>query len=261
MPRLARIDIYPIKSLDGQSVDSAQVLANGALADDRRYALVDRQGDFVNGKRSAAFHRLRSHVDFARQRLTLCVEGSAEAREFDLDGQRADLSAWLSDFFGQAVELVENTDGGFPDDTESPGPTLISVATLDEVGRWFGGLPLDETRARFRANLEIGGVEPFWEDRLVAEADRVVRFRIGEAELLGTNPCQRCAVPTRHPTTGEVWPGFAKKFAAQRADTLPKWSPASRYDHFYRLAVNTRRRGARPCLLRVGDEVHVGETV
>ena len=57
-------------------------------------------------------------------------------------------------------------------------------------------------RMRFRANLEIGEVPAFWEDRLYGESGTTVRFTVGAVCLEGTNPCQRCVVPTRDPLTG-----------------------------------------------------------
>jgi uncharacterized protein YcbX len=155
------------------------------------------------------------------------------------------------------VTIVENVDAGFPDDTQAPGPTVISRATLAEVASWYPGLTVEEARARFRANLEIDGVAAFWEDQLLAEGLGVVRFRIGEAELLGTNPCARCVVPSRNPVSGEPIREFAKTFARRREQSLAACAPRGRFDHFYRLAVNTRRADARPCVLRVGDEVRI----
>ena len=51
--RLAQIVIHPVKSLDGVAVPSAEVLASGALAGDREYALLDAAGYVINAKRSA----------------------------------------------------------------------------------------------------------------------------------------------------------------------------------------------------------------
>ena len=175
--------------------------------------------------------------------------------------QRAALDAWLSRYFDQPVEWVEDTAAGFPDDTDSPGPTLISTATLATVAGWFEGLSTAAARGRFRANLEIDGVEAFWEDRLVAGAGRSVRFRVGEAELWGTNPCQRCVVPSRDPCSGETTREFARLFSQHRRQLLPAWAPADRFDHFYRLAVNTRPAENRECVLRVGDDVRILEIV
>jgi MOSC domain-containing protein len=257
MPTLCRIRIFPVKSLDAQSVDEATLLPSGALLHDRRFAFVDRSGDYVNGKRFPAIQRLRSHFDPARRQLTLQVDGAGPTLTFDMRGSRAELVGWLGEYLGEPVTLAEDEDRGFPDDTESPGPTIISTATLAEVAGWFPGITVDEARDRFRANLEIAAHEPFWEDRLVAEGTGVVRFAIGEAELLGTNPCARCPVPTRNPYTGEAMREFARTFTQRRQQTLPGWAATSRFDHFYRLSVNTRPVHARASRIRVGDEVRI----
>src|SRR5581483_2540325 len=103
-------------------------------------------------------------------------------------------------------KLVENLVNGFPDDLNAPGPTVISTATLRTVASWFPGLTVDDMRLRFRANLEIDGVEPFWEDRLYGEQGESVTIRIGRVTIEGVNPCQRCVVPTRDPSTGHIVP-------------------------------------------------------
>jgi uncharacterized protein YcbX len=257
MAELVRINLHPVKSFDAQSVDRAELLACGALANDRRYALRDREGEFINGKRTPAMHLLRSTFDLALGRLALRIEGTTEIHAFDVDAERPRLNAWLSDYFSIPLEIIENTEGGFPDDTDSPGPTLLSTATLEEVAKWFDGLRLDDVRARFRANLEIDGVEPFWEDRLVAAAPQVVCFQIGAVEFLGTNPCQRCVVPTRGPHSGKPIEHFTKIFTQRRETALPDWAPSSRFDHFYRLAVNTRLAESKQGTLRVGDQVRI----
>ena len=257
MPRLSRILVYPFKSLDGQEVQQAELLPGGALVNDRRFALTNRQGDFINGKTTPALHRLRSHYDPDAGTLTLDLDGAGQRHSFDIRGDRTELAMWLSDYLHQPVTIIENADGGFPDDTESPGPTLTSTGTLTAVAAWFDGLTVAETRARFRANLEIDASEPFWEDRLVAEGLGVVRFRIGEVELLGTNPCQRCPVPTRNPYTGQPIEKFARSFAVHREEALPAWAPRDRFNHFYRLAVNTRCAQVRAGTLKVGDELTI----
>ena len=65
-------------------------------------------------------------------------------------------------------------------------------------------------------------------------------FRVGDVQMEGINPCQRCVVPTRDPETGEVDDRFQKIFIQKRQATLPEWVERSRFNHFYRLAVNTR---------------------
>jgi len=156
-----------------------------------------------------------------------------------------------------AVRIEENPINGFPDDITAPGPTVISTATLADVTNWFSGLDLAESRRRFRANLEIEDVEPFWEDLLYGEEGEAVCFQIGNVQLEGTNPCQRCIVPTRSPQTGERYTEFAAIFEKQRYEKLPDWATRSRFDHFYRLAVNTRPVASHTGTIHVGDEVRI----
>ena len=252
MAFLARILVYPIKSLDAWDLTQASVLPSGALEYDRRLAFVDADGKFVNAKRTPLIHGLRSELNAPQRRLTLEVAG--QRRAFHLDDDRKQLEAWLSDYFSLAVTLVENPEGGFPDDPDAPGPTVISTATLETVAGWFPGMSLDEARRRFRANLEIDGVEPFWEDRLYAQKDETVLFRVGDVTFAGSNPCQRCVVPSRDSFDGSVWPEFSKTVARRREESLPAWAERSRFNHFYRLAVNTRPHGA-------GGEIRVGDAV
>lgn len=257
MPRLARIQIYPFKALDPVQVSEARLLPTGALEHDRRFALVDERGDYINGKRTNRVHLLRTQFDPASGEFRVRIANSGTELVFHVDRQRDELSAWFSRYFEMPVSILENTDGGFPDDTELSGPTLISTGTLAAVAGWFAGLTIDSARLRFRANLEIDAEEPFWEDRLLAPGMGVVRFRIGEAELLGMNPCARCIVPTRDAESGTPMHGFAKEFASRRRESLPAFAPADRFDHFYRLALNTKPGASRPVTIRSGDEVDI----
>lgn len=255
MPTLSRICIYPIKSLDPVMVPQARVLRSGALQHDRRWALVDASGKVINGKRTPLVHRLR--VEYAEHfhAATFAFEGNTAT--FQLDADPHPLEQWLSQVvFDQPVRLLENQTTGYPDDTEAPGPTVISTATLGAVSQWFSPLNVDLARLRFRANLEIDCFEAFWEDRLYGPAGSAVEFTVGQVRFAGTNPCARCVVPTRDAYTGEVTPQFVANFTRHRQATLPPWADRSRFDHFYRLAVNTHLMGP-PGIIALGDEVRI----
>jgi uncharacterized protein len=256
LPKLSRITIYPVKSLDGLSVNRARILPSGALEHDRQYAIIDSEGWFVMGKRTPQVHAIRSTFDLEANAVTAWKEGTDVSRRFHLDRDRASLNSYLSDALGLDVSLHENPEAGFPDDIEAPGPTVLGSGTVEAVAGWFGLEP-DDIRARFRANLEIGGVEPFWEDRLFAGRGSVVRFRVGDVVFEGTNPCQRCVVPSRSQITGDAISGFQKTFAERRKASLPAWADISRFDHFYRLAVNTRLAASGPGIIRLGDTIEI----
>ncbi|MBD2353046.1 MOSC N-terminal beta barrel domain-containing protein [Tolypothrix sp. FACHB-123] len=259
MPYLAKIVLYPIKSLDGVEVENVTVLPSGALKGDREFALFDEDGNVVNGKRHAKIHLLRTEFSLAQRTLSLQVPGSDSPRIFHLDRERQHLEATFSDFFGFAVTLGQNLEMGFPDDRNCPGPTVVSTATLTEVASWFPDMTVAQMRRRLRANIEIGGVPAFWEDRLFShQSDATVSFRIGDICFLGIQPCQRCVVPTRHPDSGKADSNFQKIFVQQRQATLPDWAAASRFNHFYKLTVNTQLSAPSVGkILQVGNEVAI----
>lgn len=263
MAYLERINIYPVKSVEGIPVTRARVLAGGALEHDRRFAILDAQGDLVNGKRTPAVHRLRLDYDRSTATVVLRSADGPTANGAATGGEFRGGAGMASEWLGRSLELagparlIENALTGFPDDTDSPGPTVIGSATLAAVAAWFG-LTVAEVRGRFRPNLEIAGVEPFWEDRLFGAAGHDVEFAVGGVRFAGTNPCARCPVPTRWVATGEVGPepAFAKLFAQRRHASLPAWAEAARFDHHYRLATNTRL-----ATIGAAGEIAVGDTV
>ncbi|MEM7554339.1 MAG: MOSC N-terminal beta barrel domain-containing protein [Cyanobacteria bacterium P01_A01_bin.84] len=257
MPYVAKICIYPIKSLDGVEVNQAKVLASGSLEYDRQYAIFDEQGKFVNAKRYAKIHLLRTKFDLESSTVSLSVANSSMKENFHLQADMKALEAWLSGFFGFGVKLQENLVMGFPDDTVSPGPTIISNATIKEVASWYENISEDQMRRRLRTTIEIDGVPAFWEDRLFSEHGSSVLFKVGNIDFFGINPCQRCIVPTRNAVTGERSLNFQKVFIDKRQETLPEWVTRSRFNHFYRLSVNTKladgENGNK--IIRVTDEV------
>jgi uncharacterized protein YcbX len=261
MPRLSRITIYPIKSLDGYTVAATELMEAGPILGDRRWAIVDPMRQFVNGKRTAAVHPIRATFQQDGAVVTLSREG-LEGERFVLPDDAGRAGEWLSEAIGRKCLLIENLAIGFPDDADAAGPTLVSTSSLERVAAWFE-LELDEVRRRFRANLEIDAAEPFWEDRLVATETGPITFAIGSVWFRGRTPCQRCVVPSRDSATGDVISGFAKTFSAHRQEELPSWAPAEAFNHFYRLTLNTSLDPSMegPRRIRVGDELRIDVTL
>lgn len=239
-PHVSRLYVYPIKSLDREECDRANILESGAIEGDRTWAIFDLKGNFVNGKRNSKIHNLRSVFNLDSNTVSIHTQAENLTKTFNLNHQQEDFNQWLSQYFGFEVVISQNRVMGFPDDTISPGATIISTATIEEIASWYPELEVDDIRRRFRANIEIGGVPAFWEDCLFTDADSVIKFRVGEVEFMGVNPCQRCVVVTRDPQTGKAYPQFQKIFVEKRKETLPTWSERSRFNHFFRLAVNTK---------------------
>jgi uncharacterized protein YcbX len=261
-PRLANIRLHPIKSLDPVYLKVARIGPGGGLEHDRTWALFSADGQWVNGKRTAALHLIRAVYTPDVTSVTLSVPGDRRKipmKTFAFPGEVAAASEWFSYFFEQSITVRYSPDG-FPDDTIANGPTIVSTASLQAVCELFSGMALEEARQRFRTTLEIDGAQTFWEDQLFGVEERsATRFRIGEVNFEGSNPCARCPVPPRNPFTGEIIPGFQKRLSDFRRANLPAWAPEARFDHYYRLATNTRVAPTESGkILRLGDPVVLG---
>ncbi len=257
--RLTRIRIYPIKSLDGLDLDRVSLRGLGGLVGDREYRIVDELGRVMNGKR-AGETIIRIRARFGSKGRVVNLEKEDSDGRFWLPDDLSELGFWLGTPFGEAVRVERNTTTGFPDDTDASGPTIISRATLLAAASWFLW-DEEEARRRFRANLEVDGVPAFWEDGLFGEKGEQRTVKIGDAVIEAVNPCARCTVPSRDSDTGRIEdPAFAKNFAQRRRENFPSWARASRFDHFYRLAVNTRVPASQAGrTIAVGDIVELAQ--
>jgi len=250
---LHKILIFPFKSLDPVEVDEVEITPGGTLKNDRRFALFRKKDQKVVSKKwETKLYKVRSIFDLNKEEVVFSYGGVEKGFKFS---QKGDIEKFFSDLLEYEVELREDTFRGFPDDLEAYGPTVVARSTIIEVGSWFN-LPEEESRMRFRTNLELDGenLPPFWEDKLYGKKGEVVWFQIGEVLIGGVNPCRRCPIPTRDPLTGETNKNFKKLFEEMRIKTLPPWAERSRFDTYYRLTVNTviplDQAGKR---LRVGD--------
>lgn len=254
MAHIEDLRIYPVKGLDGMAVEESRVLDGGTLAHDREFALFDGDGDVMNGKRSARIHELDTEFDPSTTELEVrAPDGTERTFRLDADGDR--VSAWFSDYFEVPLTLERDASLGFVDRREM-GPSVVSTATLEAVADWFDDLSVESVRRRLRANVEVGGVPAFWEDRFVGE--EAPSFAVGDLRFDGVTPCGRCVVPSRDPDTGETIDGFRERFVSKRRETFPEWADDGAFDHFYSLMILSRvpevDRGEP---VQVGDEVTV----
>src|SRR5260370_11929308 len=134
-PRLANIRLHPIKSLDPIHVKEARFGPGGGLELDRAWALYSADGQWVNGKRTAATHLIRAAFAPDVNSVTLSVPGDSRnmpARTFAFPGDAASASQWISKFFEQPITVRYSPDG-FPDNPIPPLPPIHSTALLQTL--------------------------------------------------------------------------------------------------------------------------------
>jgi uncharacterized protein YcbX len=317
MPYLSGITIYPVKSLDGFGLAEATVLPSGALMHDRRWRLIDTEGRVVNAKRTSRFHSIRARfegMDDESNRISQPSSGhfvtlwmghdldqmsddSQSAETFPLIPGSEGPCEWLSDALQEHVFLEERVEGGFPDDRDAAGPTVISTETLGEVARWFGWNDA-EARRRFRMNLELTAepdqlssgksqdskvlYNPFWEDSLACPVQKMNSisslsegddsldylpvgepdvFSIGRIYFRPTGACRRCVVPSRDTRTGKQIKLFRDVFEARRYHGLRQDVDTRDWQDYYRLGLNTSvLRSPTGGQITIGDELKLLQT-
>ena len=237
-PVLSRITIYPVKSLDGISLEKAMITEGGCLLHDREYALSDEHGNFIIGKTNPLVHSLRSTIDFEKDIISFRQQHETTWNQFHLQQEKSSIESYLAGYFGIRTLVHQNKNGRFMDMPDVSGITVVSTSSLASVSEWFNNMDIDVIRKRFRATVEIDGVPAFWEDHLFSKEKKAIEFKIGDVTMFGMGPRARCVVPTRDPATGEVIHAFAKTFARQRAASQPGWSTLNEYGHHYYLTVN-----------------------
>jgi hypothetical protein len=274
MPELSRIRVYPIKALDGVEVDAVSVRGEGWIEYDRRFALFDADGDYVNARRNELVHGIGADFDLDAGTVELRAEGSTVRADLDGLDENDEVAAWLSEYFDEPVTVeragkanfTDSAGGLVPTRISATGPTVVGAETLREVAAWYEGITVEGIRRRLRTNLELAGGEPFWEDRLFTDPDHAVEFTVGDVTLHGILSKPRCVTPSRDPDTGERTEDFSATFVENRRETFPDWADPDHlgqhveYDpegYFYLTVVTRIPASEAGATLSVGDGVEV----
>jgi uncharacterized protein YcbX len=236
--RLSEIYCYPIKSARGHRLETA-VMDDFGLRGDRRWMLIDEDGQFLSQRRVPQMALL--DVEPTPDGLRLTMDGemievatpgaeaervSATVWEHSLLAPLAAATAnhWLSDRFAQALRLVycpRDSQRPVDPDYAPPGqrvafsdgfPLLIvSQASLDDLN---ARLPTPVPMDRFRPNLVISGADAYAEDNWT-------ELCVGDVRLSLVKPCSRCAVPGidqqsagRDPHINRVLAGYRRRDGA-----------------------------------------------
>ncbi len=260
-PSITRIRIYPIKSLDYVELQEAEIGIQ-SLRYDREFALLASDGRFMNGKRSGRVNELKTSYDLPNQLVTFVPRAGGEPRSFQMTEQKHELESFLGQFFGEPVSLVHSTTGKLMDIPVASSVTIVSEASLTSLHQDFTDRSLEDVCLRFRVNIEITGVDAFWEESLIGKPGTGTRFTAGEVEMIAISPRARCNVPPRDPLTGVPDKTFIKTMMKSRQRSLPEGSFIPSYGSLYHLTINTYLSEAQKGKwLRVGDQITIIEEV
>jgi len=256
-PVVSHIRIYPIKSLDGIELRSAEV-GTRSLLHDREFAMLADDGRFVNGKRTGRVNQLKASYDLNDYRVSFSERNASEETSFHLINDKEMIESWLSDFFGMKISFLRNMEGRLLDIPDKSCVTLLSTESLEYLSENMKGYAVDDLRLRFRASVEIAGAAPFWEEKLADRNGQPVSYRIGDVRIEGIKLRARCNVPPQHPFTGELDKTFIKKMMIARDKGVPEWSMVRELHSLYHLTIDCYLPDTeKGKFINVGDEVEM----
>ena len=258
---VSKLFIYPVKSLDPVELTESEVGIH-SLKHDRAFALMGDDGRYVNSKRTGKINQLKAGYDLENGLILLSPRDQKEQQTFELRTDNKILVEYLQDFFNLKLHIVQSTKGELQDVPYQSSATIISTATYKSLLKNFPEHTVEDFRLRFRANIEVEGVEAFWEEQLIHSPGKGIGFTLGDVNMIGMSPRDRCNVPPRNPLTGETDKTFIKKMIASRKKSLPADSRLPAFGDFYHLCVDTYLPPSEAKkTIRIGDPIRIGNTI
>jgi hypothetical protein len=231
---LSEIWIYPVKSLAGIRLQSANIFPKG-LENDRRFMLVDEDGKFITQRVLPTLSRFRVSIDqnlninFDQEHIHIPlnppVRGAGKAVQIWNDTVTAHevdplTSAWFSEHLKQKCQLVF-----FPEVNSRPVDARYQVnheqVSLADAYPFLiiGQSSLNDLNTRLQDPVNINRFRPnfVFTGGLPYEEDSWRNFTIGSNRFVGVKPCDRCVMTTIDPETGEKGKEPLKTLATYRS--------------------------------------------
>jgi uncharacterized protein len=222
MKTISGIYIYTVKSLDGISLQEAEVTDRG-LKYDRRWMIVDINNKFLTQRTHPQMALIT--VDIMKDYLVFRNKKSSEQFEVMIkenDGNKLSVNVWddtvsalhvnsmIDEWISQTLNLkcklvyMPDDSNRFVDRkyaskneitsfSDAYPFLIIGQSSLDDLNtRLAEKVPMN----RFRPNFVFTGGKPF-------EEDEMKKFKIGNVVFYGVKPCSRCVVTTVNQETAE----------------------------------------------------------
>jgi len=223
MLQVSQLFIYPIKSLGGIALQSAELTATG-FTYDRRWMLTDEQNVFLSQRSFPqmallqpvetsngfmVFHKNKPTANiFIPFNTELTKKVNATIWDDNCDAYECsnDINEWFSEMLQIKCKLLYMPDDTkrFVDNNYASNKEITSFSdaypvlmigqnALDFLNTKLEvPLPID----RFRPNIVFTGGQPHCEDEMAV-------FSINNIRFFGVKPCARCVITTINQLTGE----------------------------------------------------------
>ncbi|BCP53208.1 molybdenum cofactor sulfurase [Kaistia sp. 32K] len=201
MAEIASLYRYPVKGFSPEALEAADLRPFHRFESDRAYAIENGpsgfdpaapghlpKAKFLCLMKNARLASLDTHFDSETQVWTIDGHGDRFSADLSTSAGRAATEAFLTDFMGDERRgplKVLSAPGHAFTDVGKPYVSFINLASVGAIGDLVGK-PVDPLR--FRANINLAGLEPWQELELVGR-----EARIGDVRLRFTKRTQRCA--------------------------------------------------------------------
>ena len=263
MLKLSEIWIYPVKSLGGIRMASAEVMPKG-LRYDRRWILIDHVNKFMTQREHPRMALFKMSLDQNKLQIHYSGETLDLFPDLDPHGEPVETivwndqvsvnevspshSAWISERLGHPCRLM-----AFPEKNSRPVDKkyslnddhvsladgypflIIGQASLDDLNsRMSVPVPMN----RFRPNFVFTGGKAF-------EEDLWKQFHIGDVKFTAVKPCARCVLTTVDQETAEKGKEPLKTLATFREQNN-------------NVLFGMNLLGPGSGVVKVGDEIRIG---
>lgn len=230
--KVAQLYTYPVKSLAGFSLDTAELTFSG-FQFDRQWMVVKPDGMFMTQRTHPQMALVNTHLDDNKLILSSFGMEDLAVDKIDENGDNRlttdvwgsginglvhnqTTNEWLSDAIGEECKLLSfpkaekrqcdlkyASEGDHTLFADGFPLLVVSQESLDDLNsRLSSAVGMD----RFRPNIVVQGCDPFAEDdwKNIEVNPENNNDQSSGIVLRSVKACERCSVPTVHPKTGAL---------------------------------------------------------
>lgn len=219
------LNIYPIKSCHGISLNEMEIVHTGPLHD-RGWMIIDKANRFITLRTHPKLAQIQTEISEGFLKIQfnqhqICISLNKPSKDIEsavvqdvtlnVGVESDEVNRLISEYLNESVKLVRYQSESFRDlklaQTEVSQQTMFvdsrpilvtSENSLNQLNQKLLEKKLEPSvMNRFRSNIVISGLDPFVEEK-------ITKIQIGEVLFSQSKMCPRCVIVTMDQMTGQV---------------------------------------------------------